>query len=407
MTAQEALKLSIAHNLGSARNTLMPGVVVPAFTTGMDPNQWASRVQAVGLSRLQPAGFATSQYKFDSAPGTTDMGSSAPGSSSILMKKSPEEQEQAINLLVQALSPGDGGEDAGNTGTWSGKWLVGNDWGGLQSAVLSQAQLQEQSRQAARRDALSRESLALQAQQADRSFRFQQDQARRSSGQQDLATRIGLLDRLDRQQQLGFQDRLKLAEITGENADEAALSEAGRSALDLRATAMADMSKSLRSYNDEAQRLAEMFNRANKGSGSGVGIKMNSSGIAEFVPDKNTSNSHVSELVAMLSQSPASRALLAAEDAMGKAELQADRVQFTPRTPIVPPAPAQYNPAIMQMLIESGVLPPPGATNAPMAVPYITQRAQRRLVAPPAPVATLSPGKSTAFPNGMTVRRKK
>lgn len=385
MTAQQALQLSILHNLGSARNTLAPGVVLPAYNDGMDPNEWATRVRALGLTRLQPAGSDTSLYKFSNVPGSFDIGSSAPGGSTIMVKKSPEEQQQAINLMIQALTPASAAGAGGspNAGNWDGSWMVGNDWGGLQSAVLSKAQLDEQARQAARRDALTAQSLAQQAQQNERNFQLTLAQQGRSASQQDLANELAMLDRLDRQGQLTFENQTRLAQLRAQMGDASALTSAGSAVVDATGKAYQDHSAAVAALNDEAMRLAQGFNE-NAGEGGGVGVRLNSKGIAEFVPDKNTRGAAMAALMQQYTASPAYAALTAATEAMNQAELQQARLPYLPKTQVALPPVPTANPAIAQILQRMGVIPQSvaqPAAPASRAVPYLTLDSRSRAAA--------------------------
>lgn len=380
MTAQEALQLSVAHNLGSARNTLVPGVEVPAFVDGMDPDQWKARVTAIGLSKLAPAGTATSQWKYGNVPGSFDIGSSAPGSSTIMIPKSEQEKSAAIELLMKTLLPAAGGEDPGGGDPFAnGRWVFGNDLGGLQSATLSQAQLQESIRQASVREAQQAQQLAAQQRQAEESRAIQRQQLGQQAGQTQLNTILQLIDRQNQFGQTEFANRLNLAQMDGASAA-AAL---GSQSIDQSLDAGRQMDEAIQTYN---RRLEELANSA------GVPFEPGRDGVYKIKTDRNNSL-EASAVYAALDRAGMPKMLNDARQAMDQAEATKSRAAYAPRTSGNLPAIPQMNPALLDLLQRFGL--PTQATTAP----------QRTVVAP-APKVSAQPKIGQTFKvNGITVKR--
>ena len=378
MTAQQALQLSVAHNLGSARNTLVPGVEVPAFVDGMDPDQWKARVTAIGLSKLAPAGTATSQWKYGNVPGSFDIGSSAPGSSTIMIPKSEQEKSAAIELLMKTLLPAAGGEDPGGGDQFAnGRWVFGNDLGGLQSATLSQAQLQESIRQASVREAQQAQQLAAQQRQAEESRAIQRQQLGQQAGQTQLSNLLHLIDRQTQAGQTEFANRLNIDQILG--ASEVAAM--GGQAIDqsLEAGKLWDTATS--EYNNKLQRLA---------TEAGLGIEPTSAGTFRLKVS-NYDFGKANAIYAALE--PETQKMTAARAAMDQAEATKSRAANAPRTSGNLPAIPQMNPALLDLLQRFGL--PTQATTAP----------QRTVVAP-APKVSAQPKIGQTFKvNGITVKR--
>ena len=378
MTAQEALQLSVAHNLGSARNTLVPGVDVPAFVDGMDPDQWKARVTAIGLSKLAPAGTATSQWKYGNVPGSFDIGSSAPGSSKIMIPKSEQEKSAAIELLMKTLLPAAGGEDPGGGDQFAnGRWVFGNDLGGLQSATLSQAQLQESIRQASVREAQQAQQLAAQQRQAEESRAIQRQQLGQQAGQTQLSNLLQLIDRQNRAGQEQFANELNLAQMDGASAA-AAL---GSQSIDQSLEASRLMDTAMAEYNAKIQALA---------TEAGVPVEPDRSGIFK-IKVSNFDFAKANPIYAALEQERAN--LTRAQSAMDQAEATKARAAYAPRTSGNLPAIPQMNPALLDLLQRFGL--PTQATTAP----------QRTVVAP-APKVSAQPKIGQTFKvNGITVKR--
>ena len=387
MTAREALQLTAAHNLGSTRNTLVPGVSVPAFTSGMDPNQWISRVQAIGKARTQPAGTATSLFKYGNVPGSFDIGSSAPGSSTIMIPKTEEEKQQAINLLMSTMSPSAGETKRNASGApvsdfSSGSYIFGNDIGSMQSNMLSSATLLENSRQAARRDALAAQAQAnaLQAQksaaaQAQRDFNFRQQQASDALKHTGFAEQLALIDQQNRTGQLSFEDQLKIAQVTGQNADSTAYSTEGRAAISGLQDASSANATAQSAYN--AKILA-----AASAEPAGVQVVYDSSGRASFKSGSGSDPAITNRLWSMVSQSPEYSALVAAQTAMTAADARLKSLPYMARQAITAPVVPTFRTAGGGFPMPTGAtgfpMPAGGATAAPasLAVPFALQDAR-------------------------------
>lgn len=382
MTAQEALQLSVAHNLGSARNTLVPGVEVPAFVDGMDPDQWKARVTAIGLSKLAPAGWATSQWKYENVPGSFDIGSSAPGSSKIMIPKSEQEKSAAIELLMKTLLPAGGGEDSsGGDQFANGRWVFGNDLGGLQSATLSQAQLQESIRQASVREAQQAQQLAAQQRQAEESRAIQRQQLGQQAGQTQLNTILQLIDRQNQAGQAQFANELNLAQMGGASSAAAI----GSQSIDQSLDAGRQMDEAIQTYN---RRLAELATTM------GVPFEPGRDGVNKLKTDKGNSLD-ASTIYATLDSTGMTEMLTKARQAMDQAEATKARAAYAPRTSGALPAIPQMNPALLDLLQRFGL--PTQAT---------TTTAPQRTVTAPAPRLSAQPKIGQSFKvNGITVKR--
>lgn len=313
MTAAQALKLSVAHNLGTARNTLAPGVELPAFTTGMDPTQWYNRVQAMAMSRLQPAGFETSQFKFENVPGSFDIGSSAPGSSKIMVRKSPQEAEQAIQLLMSALAPASTGGGPGSEFA-DGRWLFGNDFGGLQSAFLTSAQLDESARS-------NRVRESLQANQQANQFALQREQLASQAAHSNLQDQIAVMDYMNRLGQLSFEDQVQLYKLKGAAADTEFGNNLGISVVDAQGGASRGLTASQNAYNNRVLQIAQNY---------GFEVKDNN-GALTLLPDKTADPKKVIEAQAELYNSPENAALTSAHDAVLSAQIAAAKAPYQTR----------------------------------------------------------------------------
>lgn len=383
MTAQEALQLSVRHNLGSARNTLVPGVEVPAFVDGMDPNQWQARVTAIGMSKLAPAGTATSQWKYENVPGSFDIGSSAPGSSKIMIPKSEQEKSAAIELLMKTLLPAGGSVGAGGTGGGdqfaSGRWVFGNDFGGLQSATLSQAQLQESIRQASVREAQQAQQLAEQRRQAEESRAIQRQQLGQQAGQTQLNTLLQLIDRQNQAGQTQFANQLNLDQILG--ASEVAAM--GGQAIDQSLAAGKQMDEAINAYN---RRLEELANTM------GVPFEPGRDGVYRLKADKGNALD-ASTIYATLDRTGMTETITKARQAMELAEATKARAATAPRTSGNLPAVPQMNPALLDLLQRYGL-------NTQAAAP------QRTAATAPMPRLSAQPkiGQSVRV-GGITVKR--
>lgn len=378
MTAQEALQLSVAHNLGSARNTLVPGVEVPAFVDGMDPDQWKARVTAIGLSKLAPAGTATSQWKYGNVPGSFDIGSSAPGSSTIMIPKSEQEKSAAIELLMKTLLPAAGGEDPGGGDQFAnGRWVFGNDIGGMQSAVLSQAQLQESIRQASVREAQQAQQLAEQRRQAEESRAIQRQQLGQQAGQTQLNTILQLIDRQNQAGQAQFANQLNLAQMDGASAAAAM----GSQSIDQSLAASGQMDAAINAYNTKMQKLA---------SDAGLLVEPTNSGVFRIKVSNHEygkANPIYDALV------PETQQMMKAQAAMAEADATKARAAYAPRTSGNLPAVPQMNPALLDLLNRYGLNTQ--ATPAP-----------QRTVTAPAPRLSAQPKIGQTFKvNGITVKR--
>lgn len=379
MTAQEALQLSVRHNLGSARNTLVPGVAVPAFVDGMDPDQWKAQVTAIGLSRLAPAGTATSQWKYENVPGSFDIGSSAPGSSKIMIPKSEQEKSAAIELLMKTLLPAGGGSEGGDSPFASGQWVLGNDFGGLQSATLSQAQLQESIRQASVREAQQAQQLAEQRRQADESRAIQRQQLGQQAGQTQLNTLLQLIDRQNQAGQTQFANQLNLDQILG--ASEVAAM--GGQAIDQSLAAGKQMDEAINAYN---RRLEELANTM------GVPFEPGRDGVYRLKTDKGNALD-ASTIYATLDRTGMTETITKARQALELAEATKARAATAPRTSGNLPAVPQMNPALLDLLQRYGL-------NTQAAAP------QRTAATAPMPRLSAQPkiGQSVRV-GGITVKR--
>jgi len=330
MTANQALQLTVAHNLGSARNTLVPGVEVPAFSTGMDPNQWAARVQAMGISRLQPAGTATSQFKYGTVPGSFDIGSSAPGGDTIMIPKSAEEKAQAIDLLMKTLTPATGADRLS-----TGRWLFGNDFGGLQQNMLTSAQIDENARQAARRDALAAQAQANAVSQAQRDYNLRLDQQQQAAQHMSFADQLALSDRQQQAAQTAFEDQFKIAQITGQNADTAAYSQAGNNAVDRHTQAALASAQALDGWNNNVLEQADLVNKGP--AGPVVYVAFDAHNVATL-KSKDPLDPRATALMSELYKSPAGMDLRNARSEMTAAESDIQKLPYMSRMPLSAPS---------------------------------------------------------------------
>lgn len=390
MTAREALQLSITHNLGSERNTLVPGVVVPAYTAGADPDSWAARVRAIGLSRLQPVGSAGSAFttvRDPVAPMWT-----GPGGDTQVVRRDPQAQEKAIQTVLAAIAPGAGG---GTTGSFSGgRWIFGDSIGGMSAAVVG-AQNAEKNRELQWANLRSQEAQA----NANRNLAVQQMEMNRA----DRADRLAQIERAwkattdvnerNRLQQ-EFDNELKLAEMKvgqGETANQLQAATAQKAAVK-------GVGDSIRAYNATAQTLVAEHNKANPYAQ--IRIDFDSSGTAKLVPTQQTSADAINTLNQKIAESPAGvslanshQALLDAEASTQLAPLQATNVVL-PKPPRFSNLPSMATAALspsQAAAARSGARPllVPGFTAAPpMARPASTVAPAPSVIdqIPPAPI---------------------
>lgn len=369
MNEIDAIHLSQSHRLGSANNDLVPGVVIPAYTPGTDPKAWIAQVEAIGLSRLQPANSPLSMFK--SIPDTVG---SLPGYSGLpnttIGRKSPEEQQQAVQALVDMITAKAGNDGPGADKFSSGRWIFGNDFGGLQSATLASAAQDERNLEAARNFNLAMQQLRFQQTQAQQqASRLEQNDAWARS-QQVNRSRLDLLDRLQQAAQLGFEDQLNVAKVTGQNADAAALTAAGNSAVDRLATASRDWGTAQSAYNARVYQLAQEYNDGQTVPEKQVQVIEGPDGVVRIVPGKMAGAS-VNSIFESLATSPEGAALQRARDSMMEAQTLQQKVQYTPRSAVTAPAiPKFQNDALLQILEQygGGV---PASTARPVAQPYI------------------------------------
>jgi hypothetical protein len=324
MTAIEAMRLSLAHNLGSARNTLAPGLELPAYTTGMDPNVWSSRIQAMSLSRLQPAGFATSQYKFQNTPGSFDFG--APTVSNALMvPKTDLEKQQAIQSLMSVMAPAPRSPSAGGSSAdfGSGTWLFGNDFGGLQSAFLASAAQDEAARAARVREAQNQAQLNLtaQAQAQDRAMR--QQAAQQALKQSDFQNMMSLAGLSETSGQHTFEDQLNLMKLTGANMDAEQMSKLGTDSIMAQFDAATKQQNATSGFNDHVQSMVNAYNDAT--TGEKIGLTMHN---GVLVPSVSKGDAGGTKLISDLYSSPAYAAITDAQNAVTKAQADYAKLAF-------------------------------------------------------------------------------
>jgi len=384
MTAREALQLSIAHNLGSARNTLIPGVEVPAYTPGADPEAWHARVQAIGLSRLAPAGAATSAFTVARDPvGPMWTG----GNNTQVVRRDVQGQEQAIQKLMTALRSAGG--EGGTTGNFTGgRWIFGNDMGSLSSAIvhaqdadeqqrIQWASLRAQERQAAANRDIAREQIEMNRQ--DRTERLAQiERAWKASTSQDERARL----------QQAFDNELQLLEFKAGESDAASQ----LAAYNAQKQAMANLNTSVQDYKKAALQIASEFNsKADPNAQVRVDFVQ---GVAKLVPGKNTSAEALNILNARLEEQAGGK-FSSAQQALADAEIAAKAAPYTRTAPLklptaptfmssLPPAPLSPAAAVAArtgakaLLVPGftpGIRPPAVAVpaSAPVVQPQITE----------------------------------
>lgn len=383
----DAIHLSESHGLGSERNTLVPGVMVPAYQPGTDPDKWIANVKAIGISRYQPSSSAYSLY----APVRDGVGS-LPGYSGLdnttIQKKSPEEQAQVIARLAEVLQ-GQGNDGGGeSTGRFdSGRWLFGNDFGSLQSASLASAAQDAHNAEAARNFNLQQQQLAQRAKEVALASQRQASVDSWTKAQQVEANRLALLDRLTQAGQQEFENNLNVARVTGANADNAAYTAAGGQAVEAYSAAAQGLSQAQSAWNQRVYDVVQRYNDSltttdAKGNVIPAGdqqklmVVEDSNGIAKLVPGK-MAGAGANKAFQELSTSPEAMALQKAHDNLTAAQVAQQKVQFTPRTPVAAPAlPQNNNAALLSLLASYGFALPQASTPAARGgpVPYATLR---------------------------------
>ena len=329
MTAAEALQLSLVHKLGSADNTLVPGVVVPAYRGG-DPNAWATRVQAIGLSRLLPVGSAGSKFK-------TVRDAVAPmwtgGNTTQVVAKDPQEQESAVRMIVNALRPV--GADGGSTvSPFSiGRWIFGDSIGAANAGLVSSqnsdrqyalerdrfnldvartnASLAEAARRSSIDEAIQRVNLA----NTDRAFQFQKE-----NQQNNLA-------------QLQFADALQLAQLTQGQLDAQNAARVGMDGVTAQAAAATAMGDAIAAYN---ARAAEIADAANKAQADTVLLEFGNDGLARLKPGK-FAGATANKVMAEINASPEAKAVRKAQQDALAAQLKLQTIPYLPRANVAVP----------------------------------------------------------------------
>lgn len=360
MNELDAIHLSESHGLGSPRNTLVPGVAIPAYVPGTDPNKWIATVKAIGIASHTPSSSGYSFYK-----PVADAVGSLPGYSGLdnttIQRKSPEEQAQVVAKLADVLSRA-GGESGANRFA-SGNWIFGNDFGGMQSAKLAD-DAQEF------REIESNRNFNLQS--AAQAFRqnLEQAQLRRSEGtdawrqSQDVeANRLALLDRLSRLTQQDFSNQLDVSKLNSELGYDAAYKQAGNAASDARLAAYPKLTSAQSVYNERMVQEAEAWNqRAAKVNGGSIPDEMRlvvtegPNGVAQLKGGK-MAGSGVTDVTNIMMKSQEAMELRNALNDLQAAQVAKEKVAYTPRprttTPQLPPLNFNAEP-LLELLTQYG-----------------------------------------------------
>lgn len=354
MNELDAIHLSESHGLGSPRNTLVPGVAIPAYVPGTDPNKWIATVKAIGIASHTPSSSGYSFYK-----PVADVVGSLPGYSGLdnttIQKKSPEEQAQVVAKLAEVLSRA-GGESGANRFA-SGNWIFGNDFGGMQSAKLAD-DAQEF------REIESNRNFNLQS--AAQAFRqnLEQAQLRRAEGtdawrhSQDVeANRLALLDRLSRLTQQDFANQLDVSRLNSDLGYNAAYNAAGNAAVDAVNSASSKLTPAQQAYNDRLFREVEAYNAKlgpNALAESRLVATEGPNGIAKLQGGKQA-GAGLTTVSGILSASPEAKNLQAALDEFQSAQTAVQKVRYTPRPSTQIPSLPNFDAApLVQMLEAAG-----------------------------------------------------
>lgn len=336
MNELDAIHLSESHGLGSPRNTLVPGVAIPAYVPGTDPNKWIATVKAIGIASHTPSSSGYSFYK-----PVADVVGSLPGYSGLdnttIQRKSPEEQAQVVAKLADVLSRA-GGESGANRFA-SGNWIFGNDFGGMQSAKLAD-DAQEF------REIESNRNFNLQS--AAQAFRqnLEQAQLRRSEGtdawrhSQDVeANRLALLDRLSRLTQQDFANQLDVSKLNSELGYNAAYNSAGNAAVDALNEASKQLTPAQQAFNNRMYAEVEAYN-TKLGPTATEDQKLfaveGADGTVKLGGGKQSGAGRTAVSKTM-STSPEGLALQRAYDGVQEAQTAVQKVRYTPRPPTATP----------------------------------------------------------------------
>lgn len=354
MNELDAIHLSESHGLGSPRNTLVPGVAIPAYVPGTDPNKWIATVKAIGIASHTPSSSGYSFYK-----PVADVVGSLPGYSGLdnttIQKKSPEEQAQVVAKLAEVLSRA-GGESGANRFA-SGNWIFGNDFGGMQSAKLAD-DAQEF------REIESNRNFNLQS--AAQAFRqnLEQAQLRRAEGtdawrhSQDVeANRLALLDRLSRLTQQDFANQLDVSRLNSDLGYNAAYNAAGNAAVDALNEASKQLTPAQQAFNNRMYAEVEAYN-SKLGPNATEDQKLfaveGADGTVKLGGGKQSGagRTAVSKIV---STSPEGLALQRAYDGFQQAQTAVQKVRYTPRPSTPIPSLPNFDAApLVQMLEAAG-----------------------------------------------------
>lgn len=368
MNELDAIHLSDSHGLGSERNTLVPGVNVPAYTPGTDPNKWLATVKAIGMARLAPSSSGYSLYK-----PVTDAVGSLPGYSGLanttIQKKSPEEQNAVITKLAEVIARSGGDGSSGADRYRSGNWLFGNDFSSLQSASLAEAAQAERNAQDLRNFQLQQQAQEFQRQLALRQANRADSNDAWTKSQNIESNRLALLDRLQNIGQSEFADRLEIARLTGQNADQSAYSTAGNAAVDALSAAYKALSPAQEAFNARVYQEVNAYNArlGDVPEDRKLAVVQQPDGTAKVVGGKNAKPTEVYQA---LSTSPEGIAFQKASNDLSAAQIAQAKVQYTPRTKITPPALPQFNVApLISLLQQYGYTAPTRPAAAPTTTP--------------------------------------